>query len=144
MPSVPPVAGLHHIGIAVTSLDEALPRWTGFGLVLQSIEEVPTEQVRVAVLLAGTTRIELLEPTGPDSPIAQFLGKRGPGIHHLAFGVGDCQVQMDALAAAGAPLLGSAPRPGAHDCKVAFVHPRHLLGVLAELVEDPHATDHNP
>lgn len=139
MPSVPPVAGLHHIGIAVASLDAALPRWTGFGLTLHSIEEVPTEQVRVAVLLAGQTRIELLEPTSDSSPIAQFLAKRGPGIHHLAFGVRDCRVQMDALTAAGAPLLGSAPRPGAHDCKVAFVHPKHLLGVLAELVEDPHA-----
>ncbi len=139
MAAAPPVSGLHHIGVAVTSLAEALPRWTdGFGLQLQSIEEVPTERVRVAVLLAGSTRIELLEPTSPDSPIAQFLQKRGPGIHHLAFQVGDCQVQMDALAALGAPLLGTAPRPGAHDCKVAFVHPKHLLGVLAELVEDPH------
>lgn len=130
--------GLHHIGVAVPSLQDALPRWTGLGLVLQSIEEVPTEQVRVAVLLAGTTRIELLEPTTPDSPVAKFLHKRGPGIHHLAFHVGDCQRQIDALLAAGAPVLGRAPGAGAHDCKVAFVHPRHLGGVLAELVEDPH------
>lgn len=116
-----------------------MPRWTEqFGLTLQSIEEVPTEKVRVAILMAGSTRIELLEPTADDSPIAQFLQKRGPGVHHLAFQVGDCQVQIDALKLLGAPLLGERPRAGAHDCKVAFVHPKHLLGVLAELVEDPH------
>lgn len=131
--------GLHHIGIAVRSLAEALPHWTqGLGLRLESTAEVPTEQVRVAVLRAGSLRIELLEPLSPDSPIAKFLDKRGPGVHHLAFEVGDCQAQIAALAAAGAPLLDQAPRPGAHDCKVAFVHPKYLGGVLAELVEDPH------
>ncbi|MBL8754419.1 MAG: methylmalonyl-CoA epimerase [Planctomycetes bacterium] len=134
-----PVQALHHIGIAVRSLAEALPRWTdGLGLVLQSTDEVPTEKVRVAVLLAGTTRIELLEPTSPDSPIAQFLDKRGPGIHHLAFQVGDCQVKIDAMLALGAPMLAKSPNPGAHGCKVAFVHPKYLGGVLAEFVEDPH------
>jgi len=133
------VQALHHIGIAVRSLAEALPRWTdGLGLVLQSTDEVPTEKVRVAVLMAGSTRIELLEPTSPDSPIAQFLDKRGPGIHHLAFQVGDCQVKIDAMTALGAPMLNKAPNPGAHGCKVAFVHPKYLGGVLAEFVEDPH------
>lgn len=133
------VAGLHHIGIAVRSLAEALPRWTdGLGLVLQSVDEVPTERVKVAVLLAGTQRIELLEPTSPDSPIAVFLDKRGPGIHHLAFQVGDCQVKIDAMTALGAQMLNQKPNPGAHGCKVAFVHPKYLGGVLAEFVEDPH------
>ena len=140
MQSVPPIEALHHIGVAVRSLQEALPRWTdGLGLELKSTDEVPTERVRVAVLMAGTTRIELLEPTDPESPIAKFLDKRGPGIHHLAFQVGDCQIKLDAMAAAGAPLLSERPNPGAHDCKVAFVHPKYLGGVLAELVEDPHA-----
>jgi methylmalonyl-CoA epimerase len=139
MASNPPVEGLHHIGIAVRSLAEALPRWTdGLGLRLQSTDEVPTEKVRVAVLMAGSTRIELLEPTAPDSPIATFLDKRGPGIHHLAFQVGDCQVKIDAMSALGATLLNQTPNPGAHDCKVAFVHPKYLGGVLAEFVEDPH------
>lgn len=139
MKPVPTVQGLHHIGVAVNSLAEALPRWTEqFGLSLQSIAEVPSEQVKVAILMAGSTRIELLEPTSPESPIARFLLKKGPGVHHLAFAVGDCQLQIDALAAAAAPLLDAQPRAGAHDCKVAFVHPRHLGGVLAELVEDPH------
>lgn len=131
--------GLHHIGIAVASLHEALPRWEAMGLRLASVDEVPSEQVKVAVLLAGTTRIELLEPTSPESPIARFLAKKGPGVHHLAFHVGDCQRQIRALAAGGAPMLDQEPRRGAHDCRVAFVHPRHLGGVLAELVEDPHA-----
>lgn len=134
----PGLLGLHHIGVAVPSIAEAMPRWQSLGLVLQSVDVVPTEQVRVAVLMAGTTRVELLEPLSPQSPIAKFLDKRGPGVHHLAFHVGDCQLRIDALAAAGAPMLDQAPRKGAHDCKVAFVHPRHLGGVLAELVEDPH------
>ena len=139
MASDPAVAGLHHIRIAVRALAEALPRWTdGLGLVLQSVDEVPTEKVKVAVLLAGTQRIELLEPTSPDSPIAVFLDKRGPGIHHLAFQVGDCQVKIDAMTALGAPMLNQKPNPGAHGCKVAFVHPKYLGGVLAEFVEDKH------
>lgn len=140
METDPPIEALHHIGVAVRSLDEALPKWTdGFGLKLQSINEVPSEMVKVAVLMAGQTRIELLEPTSEDSPVAKFLDKRGPGIHHLAFQVGDCLKKINALAAAGAPMLNTTPDPGAHDCKVAFVHPKHLGGVLAELVEDPHA-----
>ena len=135
-----PIQELHHIGVAVPSLDDALPKWTdGFGLRLESVEEVPTEKVKVAVLRAGKTRVELLEPTSEDSPIAKFLQKRGPGIHHLAFQVGDCQRKITQLVDAGAPLLSESPNPGAHGCKVAFLHPKHLGGVLAELVEDPHA-----
>lgn len=142
MESDPPIEALHHIGVAVQSLEEALPKWTnGFGLTLQSVDEVPTEKVKVAVLMAGTTRIELLEPTSEDSPIAKFLAKRGPGVHHLAFQVGDCLKKIEAMAASGAPMLNTKPNPGAHDCQVAFVHPKHLGGVLAELVEDPHAED---
>ena len=132
------IEGLHHIGIAVERLADAIPRWTEkLGLVLHSIEEVPTEKVKVAVLLAGSTRIELLEPTSPDSPVAKFLSKRGPGVHHLAFQVADCTKTVRLLTAAGADLLDQVPRPGAHDTKVVFVHPRWLGGVLAELVEPP-------
>lgn len=139
MSSEPPIEGLHHIGIAVRSIAESLPRWTReFGLVLKSMDDVPDEKVRVAVLMAGTTRIELIEPMSPDSPVVAFLDKRGPGIHHLAFQVSSCQKKLDALAAKGAPTLNKVPNNGAHGCKVAFVHPKHLGGVLAELVEDPH------
>lgn len=140
MASEPPIEALHHIGIAVRSITEALPRWTeDLGLRLLSVEEVPTEKVRVAVLMAGTTRIELLEPLTPDSPLAGFLAKRGPGIHHLAFQVGDCQQKITSLQALGAPMLSNSPNPGAHGCQIAFVHPRYLGGVLAEFVEDPHS-----
>lgn len=129
---------LHHIGIAVRSLDESIPRYVdGLGLQLQGIEEVPTEKVRVAVVLAGSTRIELLEPTDPESPIARFLEKRGPGVHHLAFQVADTGEMIKVLTEAGAPMLDESPRPGAHDTKCAFVHPKFLGGVLAELVQDP-------
>ena len=132
--------GLHHIGVAVRSIDDSVPRWTDMGLVVHSVDEVPTEKVRVAVMMAGETRVELLEPTSPDSPIAKFMARRGPGVHHLAFHVGDCQQQIKILAGAGARMLDESPRPGAHDCKVAFVHPEFLGGVLAELVEDPHTS----
>ena len=129
---------LHHIGIAVRSLDESIPRYVdALGLQLQGIEEVPTEKVRVAIVLAGATRIELLEPTDPESPIARFLDKRGPGVHHLAFQVADTGEMIKVLIDAGAPMLDETPRPGAHDTKVAFVHPKFLGGVLAELVQDP-------
>lgn len=129
------IRGLHHIAVAVHSLDEALPRWVdGLGLRHAGTEEVPTEGVRVAILMAGDTRIELLEPTGPDSPIQGFLSKRGPGLHHLAFAVDDVGGVMKVLAERGAPLLSAAPKPGAHGTEVAFVHPKWLGGVLAELV----------
>jgi methylmalonyl-CoA/ethylmalonyl-CoA epimerase len=140
MVSGPMIQELHHIGVAVRSLEEAVPAWTDrFGLRLAAIDEVPTERVRVAILMAGRTRIELLEPTAPDSPIAKFLEKRGPGVHHLAFQVGDCGEVLKVLTEQGAPVLDDAPRPGAHGTKCAFVHPKHLGGILAELVEDPHA-----
>ena len=132
------ITELHHIGIAVRSLDETLPRYIdGLGLRLEGIEEVPTEHVRVAVVRAGATRIELLEPTDEASPIAAFLAKRGPGVHHLAFEVRDTGEMIEVLTEAGAPLLDRVPRPGAHGCKVAFVHPKYLGGVLAELVQEP-------
>ena len=129
---------LHHVGIAVRSLDETLPRYVdGLGLRLEGIEEIPSEQVKVAMVYAGRTRIELLEPTAPDSPIQKFLDKRGPGIHHLAFKVDDTGNMIKMLAADGAPLLDQQPRSGAHDTRCAFIHPKYLGGVLAELVEDP-------
>ncbi|MBK8975207.1 MAG: methylmalonyl-CoA epimerase [Planctomycetes bacterium] len=129
---------LDHIGIAVHSVDEAVTRYVdGLGLRLDSVEVVPTERVRVAVLMAGRTRIELLEPTAPDSPIAKFLEKRGPGVHHLAFRCADTGAQIRVLTERGAPLLDREPRPGAHGTRVAFLHPKFLGGVLAELVEHP-------
>ncbi|MHC4077800.1 MAG: methylmalonyl-CoA epimerase [Planctomycetota bacterium] len=129
---------LHHIGVAVRSIAETLPRYVdGLGLRLEGIEEVPSEKVKVAMVYAGTTRIELLEPTAPASPVQRFLDKRGPGVHHLAFKVDDTGNMIRVLADAGAPLLDAEPRAGAHDTTCAFIHPKYLGGVLAELVEDP-------
>ena len=128
---------LHHIGIAVRSIDEALSRYVDeLGLRLESMEEVTAEQVKVAVLRAGETRIELLEPTEPGSPVARFLDSRGPGVHHLAFRVDDTGAVVKVLTEGGVPLIEPAPRPGAHGTTVAFVHPKHLGGVLVELVEE--------
>ena len=132
------IQSLHHIGIAVEDLDAAIALYRDtLGLDFRGVEDVPTEKVRVAVLMAGTTRIELLCATAADSPVAKFVQKRGAGVHHLAFGTDSTQRAIDALAAKGARLLDATPRPGAHGTKVAFVHPRSMQGVLTEIVEDP-------
>jgi methylmalonyl-CoA/ethylmalonyl-CoA epimerase len=133
------VTGVDHIGIAVKSLAEALPFWRdALGLEFAGIEEVPSEKVRVAILKSpgpGGARVELLEPTAPDSPIARHLEKRGPGIHHVALKVDDVAARMAALAKAGTPALDGAPRPGAEGAQVTFIHPRSAGGVLVELTQ---------
>jgi methylmalonyl-CoA epimerase len=127
---------LDHVGVAVRSLAEALRPYTeGLGLVIGGTEEVPAQKVRVAFLPIGETRIELLEPTAADSPIARFLERRGEGIHHLCLEVDDLEAALARLKAAGVPLVDDAPRPGAEGCRVAFVHPKGLAGVLLELTE---------
>ena len=130
------MTGVDHIGIAVAKIEDALPFWRDLlGLELTGIEVVPSEKVRVAFLRAGSARIELLEPTSPDSPIAKALEKRGPGIHHVALAVDDVAARMAALKKAGCPALDEAPRPGAEGSKVTFLHPKHAGGVLVELVQ---------
>lgn len=125
-----------HVGIAVASLDEGLSFWhDALGLQVGGTETVATEGVKVAFLPAGESRVELLESARPDSPIAKFIAKRGPGIHHITFQVEQIQAVLDRLRARGVPLLDDAPRPGAHGTKVAFLHPRAAGGVLVELVE---------
>jgi methylmalonyl-CoA epimerase len=132
------VTGVDHIGIAVRRLDEALPFWRDqLGVQFVGIEEIPTEKVRVAILKAGGTRIELLEPTSIDSPIARYLEKRGPGIHHLALKVDDLASCMETLKRAGRPPLDDAPRPGASGSQVTFLHPGNAGGVLVELTQLP-------
>jgi len=129
-----------HVGIAVKSLDDRVGFWRdGLGLELGGVETVPTEGVRVAFLPAGPSRVELLEATRPDSPIAKFIEKRGEGIHHITFEVEAIQPVLDRLKARGVPLLDDTPRPGAAGTKVAFLHPRAAGGVLVELVEKPAA-----
>ena len=129
---------LDHVGIAVRSLAERVPLYQDLlGVPLAREEEVPTERVRVAFLGDGETHVELLEPIDGEGPIAQFLEKRGEGVHHLCFEVDDIEATLARLRAAGVTLVGQAPRPGAGGCKVAFLHPKSAGGVLIEISEKP-------
>jgi methylmalonyl-CoA/ethylmalonyl-CoA epimerase len=127
---------IDHIGIATGSIEEALGFWRdALGLEVKHTETVAEQGVNVAMLPAGEPRVELLEPTGPDSPVAKFLEKRGPGIHHIAVRVADIRAALARLKAEGARLIDEEPRVGAGDCLVAFVHPKSSGGVLLELVQ---------
>jgi methylmalonyl-CoA/ethylmalonyl-CoA epimerase len=125
-----------HVGIAVASIDRALPFYLkALGLEPVHREEVPSQKVRVAFLQAGETALELLEPTGDEGAIAKFLKTRGPGLHHVAFSVKGIGENMKRLSQIGLPPLDVAPRPGARGHHVCFLHPKHADGVLVELVE---------
>jgi methylmalonyl-CoA/ethylmalonyl-CoA epimerase len=126
----------HHIGIAVRRLEDALAKYKTLGLEPESVEEVPSQGVRVAFLPAGGIRVELLESLTPDGVIARFIERRGEGLHHLAFSVADIRAELRHLQAAGMELVDTEPRPGAHGRLVAFIHPRSAHGVLLELVEE--------
>lgn len=127
---------IDHLGIATHSIEESLGFWRdALALEVRHTETVEEQGVRVAMLPAGQPRVELLEPTGPDSPVAKFLEKRGPGIHHVAFRVADIRVALVRLKAEGARLIDEEPRVGAGGCLVAFVHPSSAGGVLIELVQ---------
>lgn len=130
------MTSLDHVAILVSDLDAAVALYRdAYGLELSSVEEVPTEQVRVAIFGRGAGRIELVAPTGPDSPMAKALARRGEGLHHVCLEVQDLATSMAALRAAGAPLLDDIPRPGAGGANIAFVHPKGSRGVLVELRE---------
>jgi methylmalonyl-CoA/ethylmalonyl-CoA epimerase len=127
---------IDHIGIATHGIEESLGFWRdALGLEVKHTETVEEQGVRVAMLPAGEPRVELLEPTGPDTPVAKFLEKRGPGIHHVAVRVEDIRAALARLKAEGARLIDEEPRVGAGGCLVAFVHPAAAGGVLLELVE---------
>ena len=135
---------IEHIGIATRALDDALAFWRdALGLEVTHTEVVEDQKVRVAMLPVGEPRIELLEPTGDDSPVAKFLEKRGAGIHHIAVRVGDIRATLDRLKAGGARLIDETPRVGANNCLVAFVHPSSAGGVLLELVEHTDSVVHD-
>ena len=123
-----------HIGIAVNKIDEVLPFYReGLGLTEIHFEEVPSQKVRVAVCPLGESRLELVEATSPDSPIAAFLAKRGPGIHHIALEVEKIEPMIEQLKAKGYRLIDEVPRIGAEGKKIAFIHPQSSSGVLIEL-----------
>jgi methylmalonyl-CoA/ethylmalonyl-CoA epimerase len=129
---------IDHIGIATERLDDALAIWRdALGLIVQETEEVAEQRVRVAMLPIGDTRVELLEPTTPDSAVGRFLAKRGPGIHHIAVKVHDINASLAELKRKGVRLIDETPRIGAGGCLVAFVHPTSTHGVLLELVQRP-------
>lgn len=127
------IGKIDHVGIAVRSIAEARGLYEAMGLHVEEIEEVPHEGVRVALIPCGESRIELLEPMGEESPIAKFLEKRGPGIHHLCLGSDDVRADDGQLRAAGYQVLRHEPTRGAGGCWVQFVHPKSAGGVLLEL-----------
>ena len=129
---------IDHIGIATNGIEEASAWWREtLGVDFGETEEVAEQKVRVAKLSLGESSIELLEPTSPDSPISQFLDKRGPGIHHIAVRVDDIRAELAQMKEKGARLIDEVPRTGAGGCLVAFVHPSSTGGVLLELVQNP-------
>jgi methylmalonyl-CoA/ethylmalonyl-CoA epimerase len=131
-----PQPTIDHLGIAVRSIDEASRFYRdALGLECTGTEEVPDQKVRVAFFPIGDTRIELLEPTADDSPIAKFLDKRGPGLHHIAYRVADLPATLAALKSAGVRLIDETPRPGAHGMQIAFAHPKSTSGVLTEFCQ---------
>jgi methylmalonyl-CoA epimerase len=128
---------LDHIGIAVKSLDAARI-YQDLGLTVEHTETVESQQVRTAFLSVGGSNLELLEPAGPDSPIARFIEKRGEGIHHICLRVDDIEAHLGTLQAKGYRLINNQSVPGAHGCRVAFLHPSAGNGVLIELSQlDP-------
>lgn len=125
---------IEHIGIAVESLEEAIPFYEKvLGLECYSIEEVEDQKVKTAFFLVGQTKIELLESTSPDGPIGKFIEKNGGGIHHLAFAVDDVQQALTDAEEAGCRLIDKAPRKGAEGLNIGFLHPKSTLKVLTEL-----------
>jgi methylmalonyl-CoA epimerase len=127
---------IDHIGIAVKSLAEAVKVYEdAIGLKVTGYDQVDDQGVRVAMLDIGESRIELLEPIAPDSPIEKFLAKRGEGIHHIALRVDNIEDALEKLKTFGVRLVDTVPKPGAHNTRIAFIHPSSTHGVLLELVE---------
>jgi methylmalonyl-CoA/ethylmalonyl-CoA epimerase len=129
------IKSIDHLGIAVTSIAEGRKLYEAMGLHVEAIEEVPAEKVRVALIRCGESRIELLEATAPDSPVAKFLATRGPGIHHVCLASDGLEGDDRRLRDAGFEVLRPEPTRGAGGCWVQFVHPRSAGGVLLELSE---------
>ncbi|MBP1658097.1 MAG: methylmalonyl-CoA epimerase [Bacteroidetes bacterium] len=125
---------IEHIGIAVKSLQDAIPLYERLlGTPCYAIEEVADQKVRTAFFRVGQTKIELLEPTSPDGPIGKFIEKKGEGMHHIAFAVGDLPGALEEVRTAGIQLIDAQPRKGAEGLAIAFLHPKSTLGVLTEL-----------
>jgi len=131
------IIGVDHIGIAVQNLEEALEIFEKkLGLKLEGVHEIKEQRVKAAMLLAGETRIELLEPIGQEGPVARFLEKRGEGFHHIAFKVKNIEGLLAQLKEKGIILVNEKPRVGVKGAKIAFLHPKSTKNVLVELCEE--------
>ena len=129
---------IEHIGIAVKSLETAIPYYEQkLGLKCYSIEEVKDQKVKTAFFKIGQTKLELLESTDPEGTIAKFIEKRGEGVHHIAFATNGVQNALNELASKGVQLIDKAPRKGAEGLNIGFLHPKSTIGVLTELCEGP-------
>jgi methylmalonyl-CoA/ethylmalonyl-CoA epimerase len=129
------VRGIHHLGVAVEDLDEAVSRYEQlFGAELEHRQRVPDQGVEAAAVLIGEGRVELLASLGNDTPLGKFLAARGPGMHHVAYEVRDLRAALARLSERGAELIDPVPRPGLFGLEVAFVHPDSAHGVLTEVV----------
>lgn len=127
---------IEHIGIAVKSLDEAIPFYENvFGLKCYNIEEVSEQKVRTAFFKVGQTKIELLESTDSEGPVGKFIEKRGEGVHHVAFAVKDLDSRLEEMEDKGVRLIDKKTRKGAEGLDIAFLHPKSTFGVLTELCE---------
>lgn len=129
--------GVHHIGVAVADLDEAVATYERlFGATVEHRDTLAREEIEAAMLRVGEDRVELIAPLGAETHVGRFLAKRGPGLHHVAYEVAEVAGELETLAAQGAELIDTTPRTGVHDLTVAFVHPDAVHGVLVELVSD--------
>ncbi len=127
------ISKIDHLGIAVKNLDEAIKYYENvLGLPCEGKEEVASQKIRTAFFNVGGVHIELLEPTSEDSPVAKFMAKNGPGIHHLAFATDDVSSQLEKAKGEGVRLINESPVPGAGGKQIAFLHPKSTMGVLTE------------
>ena len=130
------IGKIDHLGLAVQNLDEAAALYEKLlGAPPSEVEEVPEQKVRVVFFEVGESHVELLEPTSPESPIAKFMEKRGPGIQHVAYRVDDVEAELARAKAAGLRLIDETPRIGAGGARIAFVHPKSTGGVLTEFCQ---------
>lgn len=131
------ITHIEHIGIAVKSLDEAIPFYENvLGLKCYNVEEVKDQKVKTAFFMVGQTKIELLESTDPEGPIGKFLEKKGEGVHHIAYAVDQIEEQLKSMEENGVNLIDKAPRKGAEGLDIAFLHPKSTFGVLTEFCEN--------
>jgi methylmalonyl-CoA/ethylmalonyl-CoA epimerase len=131
------ISHIEHIGIAVKSLDDAIPFYENvLGLKCYNVEEVKDQRVKTAFFMVGQTKIELLESTDPEGPIGKFLEKKGEGVHHIAYAVDQIEEQLKSIEEKGVNLIDKAPRRGAEGLDIAFLHPKSTFGVLTEFCEN--------